>query len=214
MLCKSAVLLALCVASLALARADAVQPAPAKGMPQVELGETREAQVASIKTSIWIDAEPQVVWDHAVKDFDGWWPHCYEADSHTIIEPWAGGRIWEQFSRPEQGALYGNVLYIDEPRLIKCDGQWGMGGAAVSGGLWRFEAKDGGTLFSTSGEIMGGFGENLNPEARRDAQADILLRLKRFCEGGPRIDRAAELAEAELAATKATQAPANSGEGH
>ncbi len=199
----------LAAALLTAAAAPQATPAAVKGEPQVELGATREAQVVSIKTSIWIDADPQTVWDHAVRDFDGWWPHCYEADSHVFIEPWAGGRIWEQFSPEGQGALFGNVLYLDEPRLIKCDGQWGMGGAAVSGGLWRMEAQDGGTLFSTSGELMGGFGDNLNPEARRDAQADILLRLKRFCEGGPRIDRAAELAAAEAA-----QAAAAGGEAH
>ncbi|MCC7477272.1 hypothetical protein IT575_02340 [bacterium] len=203
MLLRSMALPLLCLAAAALASAEAAPAPAAKNEPQVEMGQVREARVVSIKTSIWIDADPQTVWDHAVKDFDGWWPHCYKPDSHVFIEPWTGGRIWEQFGPEGEGGLYGNVLYLDEPNIIKCDGQWGMGGAAVSGGLWRMEAQDGGTLFSTSGEIMGGFGEEMNVEARRDAQADILLRLKRFCEGGPRIDRAAELAEAEREAAAA-----------
>lgn len=185
---------------------SAAAEAPVKGEPQVEMSPVRQAQVVSIKTSIWINADPQTVWDHAVKDFDGWWPHCYKPDSHVTIEPWTGGRIWEQFNASGAGGLYGNVLYYDEPNLIKCDGQWGLPGAAVSGGVWRLEAQDGGTLFSTSGEIMGGFGDELKVDARRDAQADILRRLKAFCEGGPRIDRAAE-----LAAAAAAEATASSG---
>jgi hypothetical protein len=195
---KNMVLLLAALASLAaLCAADAPAEAVKQAEPQVEIGTAEDARVQAVKSSIWIDAPPEKVWDCAIMQFDSWWPHCYKPDSHVVIEPWVGGRILEQFPAEGQGGLYGHVLYIDAPRVMKCDGQWGMGGAAVSGGLWRFEAEEGGTRFSSSGEVIARLTDpDQNLDARREAHADILLRLKRFVEDGVKVDRAAEAAAA------------------
>lgn len=187
---------------------------PADGGASASFGERRTAVVDSMEGSIWIDAAPQAVWDCAVKDFDGWWPHCYKANSHCRIEPWAGGRIWERFDEADHGAIYGHVLYLEEPIVMKADGQWGMPGTAVSGGTWRFEPKDGGTLFRMKGEVMGGFAAEAGFDGRREAYLDIMQRLKHFVETGERIDRAAELeAAAEQAAKTEAGAAQEQGNG-
>jgi hypothetical protein len=181
--------------------------------PNVTFGEQAGASVQPIESSVWIDATPQEVWDHAVKDIDGWWPHCYKPESRIWIEQWVGGRIWEQFDESGQGGLYGHVLYIDEPVVMKMDGQWGMPGAAVSGGVWRFTEQDSGTLFTMKGEIMGKLStEGL--EARKEGHRDVLLRLKHFVETDERIDRKAELEAAERAAEEAAAAEHAAGGGH
>jgi uncharacterized protein YndB with AHSA1/START domain len=174
--------------------------------PQASFGERRSAVVDSVEASIWIDAQPQKVWDAAVGDFDGWWPHCYKTSSHCFIEARAGGRIWERFDERDQGAVYGHVLYVEEPVVLKADGQWGMPGTAVSGGTWRFEEKDGGTLFRIRGEVMGGFGEQTGFDGRQEAYIGLMKQLKRLVETGERIDRAAEAREAEAQAAAAAEA--------
>jgi hypothetical protein len=76
--------------------------------------------------------------------------------------------------------------------VIKMDGPWGMPGTAVSGGTWRLEEKDGGTVFHLKGEVMGGFPPGQGTEDRRDAYALVLRQLKKFVETDERIDRSRE----------------------
>jgi len=175
----------------------AIVPAAAadKGEPEVRFGERRSAVVDSIEASIWIDALPQRVWDCAVEDLNGWWPHCYKPGSTVHLEPRAGGRIWEQFDESGQGGVYGHVVYLEEPVVMKADGQWAMPGCAVSGGTWRFEESEGGTVFRLKGEVMGNFGADRGFDGRQQAYVDLLKRLKRFVETGERVDRVAEAAK-------------------
>jgi hypothetical protein len=176
-------LVILCIAAL-LVSADT----PPSAEPQVSFGKGNAA-VDTVDASIWIAASPQVVWDHAVTEFDGWWPHCYKTDSHCTIEQTPGGRIYEQFADGVQGAIYGHVLYIEAPVVLKADGPWGMPGTAVSGGTWRLEPQDGGTLFRIKGEVMGNFDNGRGFDGREEAYAGILKQLKKFVETGERIDR-------------------------
>lgn len=158
------------------------------GGPQVTIAAGEPATVLAVESSIWIDADPQRVWDAAVEELDAWWPHCYKSGSQIVLEPWVGGRVYEKFDESGQGGLYGQVLYIEEPVVIKLDGQWALPGAAVSGGTWRFEAQDGGTLFKTKGEIMGKLDAG-NLSGREEGTKGVLRALKSYIEEGTTAKR-------------------------
>ena len=173
----------------ALAQSESV--APADDGVTVVIGEPQTAQILPVEVSVWIDAPLDEVWRKTILDIDGWWPHSYKTDSRIVFEPWAGGRVYEQFPGGDQGAIYGTVLYIEEGVLVKLDGQWGMPRANVSGGIWQFAEQDGGTLVTSKGAAMG----EINPEfskAREAGTHEVWLSLKHFIEDGVRVDRSGD----------------------
>ncbi|MCB1216772.1 SRPBCC domain-containing protein [bacterium] len=171
-----------------LAQEEEAQPqVPAE--IEVTYGELETAQMLRIETRLWIDAPVDEVWQKAILDIDGWWPHSYKPDSRILFEPWAGGRVYEQFRGGDTGAIFGHVLYIEDGRIVKLDGQWGMPRANVSGGVWKFEELDGGTLITTNGAAIGELEEI--GEGRVEGTREVWLSLKRFIEDGERVDRSA-----------------------
>src|SRR5688500_14554514 len=64
-----------------------------------------------VATDVTIDAPPSRVWD-AITRMGGWWPHRFRAGSGVVLEPYVGGRFYEDWG-DGAGALYGTVARWD-----------------------------------------------------------------------------------------------------
>lgn len=104
---------------------------------------------------IFLRAPIGKAWEKIIDGMDSWWMHRFKPGSRVVIDPRVMGRWEELFDDRGNGALYGMITYCDPPNAFACVGQWGMFGAINSGGIWKLTEKDGGTLLSTRGEMMG-----------------------------------------------------------
>jgi hypothetical protein len=119
------------------------------------VGEEQSPVIIKQEWEITLAAPPEVVWDKVIQHADSWWCHSYKPGSTILIEAWPGGRFWERFADGVNGSLFGTIVYIEPPKVLKVVGQFALPGVANSAGVWRLEAVDGGTLFKASGEIFG-----------------------------------------------------------
>src|SRR5262245_54382337 len=78
-----------------------------------------------IEQEIVIDAPRERVWD-ALLDVGGWWCHHETAArAGIVLEPRIGGRFYERFGG-EDGALWGTVVWIKRPEVLRLSGPLGM----------------------------------------------------------------------------------------
>jgi hypothetical protein len=123
-----------------------------------------------------------------VHEVNGWWAHCYKPDSTVLIEAFPGGRFWERFPDGVNGSVYANVVYVDPPHVIKCAGNWAMPGVGQSSGVWRLEAKDGGTLVKSTGQMLGIIDAALMKE-RKGGSAVLIQALEKWVNHGEQVQR-------------------------
>jgi hypothetical protein len=155
----------------------------------VNWNESGAAQILSTQYELPLEAPVDIAWQRMVLEVDGWWPHSYKKGSTVLIEPFPGGRWWERFADGINGSLWGHVIYIDPPHVLKVVGQFALPGVSNSSGVWRLEAReDGGTLLKVSGEMLGIF-DMETIKSRTGGSASLLRALKGFIETGARIDR-------------------------
>lgn len=110
-----------------------------------------------VANDVTIDASRERVWD-AVTRMGEWWPHRFRDGSTVHLEPFVGGRFYEDWGG-DTGALYGTVVKIAAPAQIVVAGPMGMGGPVV--GVWSMDlAEEGGrTVLRYSHRAFGDISE-------------------------------------------------------
>jgi DNA-binding transcriptional ArsR family regulator/uncharacterized protein YndB with AHSA1/START domain len=90
----------------------------------------------------WISvaAPREKVYD-AILRMGGWWPHRFRDGSAVVLEPYVGGRFYEDWGG-ETGALYGTVVRLSRPDHFAVAGPMGMSGPVV--GVFGFELTEDG----------------------------------------------------------------------
>jgi DNA-binding transcriptional ArsR family regulator len=78
-------------------------------------------RMVEIELELEVKASAQRVFDALTREYNEWWPHRYKPDSEVFCECEVGGKIGERF-KSGGGALYGEVLYLDEPNAVVTGG--------------------------------------------------------------------------------------------
>jgi hypothetical protein len=155
---------------------------------EVHYGDERQPVILDAAWELFLNAPLEEAWHKLVHEVDGWWAHCYKPGSTVLIEPWPGGRFWERFADGVNGGVYANVVYVEPPYVLKCSGNWAMPGIGQSSGVWRLEAKDGGTLLKCSGQMLGIIDVALMKE-RKGGSATLIAALEQWVNQGRRVQR-------------------------
>jgi hypothetical protein len=151
-------------------------------------GESGAAQILTRAYEIQLEVPIDLAWQRMVHEVDGWWPHTYKEGSTVLIEAFPGGRWWERFADGVNGSLWGHVVYIEPPRILKVVGQFALPGVSNSAGVWRMEENEQGTLLKVSGEMLGAFDlETL--KSRKSGTVEVINSLRDFVNTGVPINR-------------------------
>lgn len=114
-----------------------------------------------VANEVAVDAPPERVFD-ALLRIGEWWPHRFRAGSAVVLEPFVGGRFYEDWG-DGTGALYGTVGRLERPSRIAVSGPMGMAGPVTA--VWSMEltASDSGTTLALAHRAFG----DIDEETRR-----------------------------------------------
>lgn len=110
-----------------------------------------------IEQELFIDAPREKVFTALTEKVEDWWEFRLApkgVTSHFTFEPVPGGQFIEKWGEKE-GAIWGNVYYVNAPEEIRLHGHLGMQGAVNSAYTYRLLEKDGGTLLQLSHTASG-----------------------------------------------------------
>lgn len=110
-----------------------------------------------IEQEIFLDAPRGEVFKALTEKVEDWWEFRLApkgVPSHFTFDPVPGGQFIEKWGDKE-GAIWGNVYYVNAPEEIRLYGHLGMQGAINSAYTYRLLEKDGGTLLQLSHTASG-----------------------------------------------------------
>jgi len=143
---------------------------------------TRTPIAVEIEAQVSINASVDVVWHALTEGVGQWWSHSFTDDPYAIVlEPWIGGRFYEQFDEAGAGALYATVTYIEPLRILRTSGSMGMPGARQYVKTYRLEADGDRTVVRTTASTLGDIDPDMLENYRAGGQA-LLDSLKRHVE--------------------------------
>lgn len=152
------------------------------------VGDEQSPVIIKQEWEILLTAPREEVWEKVINHADAWWCHSYKPGSTILIEPWPGGRFWERFADGINGSVFGNIVYIEPPKVLKVVGQFALPGVANSGGVWRLEETEGGTLFKASGEIFGLL-DAVTLKDRKGGSIALIESMRKWVELGEKTER-------------------------
>ena len=128
-----------------------------------------------VANDVTIDAPPDRVWDAVVR-MGSWWPHRFRDGSQVVLEPFVGGRFYEDWG-DATGALYGTVVRLEAGAHVTISGPMGMRGPVV--GLFSFDLADEGgrTVLRYAHQAFGDISEE-TAQGYRDGWVEVLDALK------------------------------------
>lgn len=98
-----------------------------------------------VETEVALGVPPAQAFD-AMTRIGEWWPHRLREGSRVVLEPWVGGRWFEDWEHGN-GALYAVVTCIAEPELLILRGQVGLAGPVDNVVEFRLaDGPDGGSV--------------------------------------------------------------------
>ncbi len=96
-----------------------------------------------IAQDVVIDAPREKVWEALTSEIDRWWSkrlHHTVGESTLSLEPRLGGSFIERWGDHE-GALWGTVIFIKKPEMLRLSGPLGMIEAPVMS-VYSYELQD------------------------------------------------------------------------
>jgi DNA-binding transcriptional ArsR family regulator len=140
---------------------------------------------AEIEAEVTISAGVEEVWTALTDDIGRWWSHSFKDEPYAIVlEPFIGGRFYEQFDESGAGALYATVTYVEPYRVLRTSGSMGMPGARQYVKTYRLEPAGDATVVRTTASALGDIGPELLTGYRDGGQA-LLEALKTYVEKIP-----------------------------
>lgn len=116
-----------------------------------------QSQAFKIEQEINIKAPQEEVFHALTTNAENWWEFrlAPEGEASTFtFDPVPGGQFIEKWG-DNQGAVWGNVYYVNAPEEIRIHGHLGMQGAVNSSYTYRLEEKDGATVLRLSHTASG-----------------------------------------------------------
>lgn len=92
-----------------------------------------------VANEIVVEAPREKVFE-ALLRIGEWWPHRFREGSTVVLEPYAGGRFYEEWDGG--GALYATVSRVSRPEHVSMRGPMGMRGPVTA--VWSFDLEDSG----------------------------------------------------------------------
>lgn len=137
-----------------------------------------------IEQEIFLDAPRNEVFRALTEKVEEWWEFRIApkgVTSHFTFEPVPGGQFIERWGEKE-GAVWGNVYYVNAPEEIRLHGHLGMHGAVNSAYTYRLLEKDGGTLLQLSHTASGVILEQWEEEHTKGWEYLLGILLKKYVE--------------------------------
>lgn len=116
-----------------------------------------QSKVFRIEQEVLINAPCEQVFKALTEQVGDWWEFRIApkgVPSHFTFDPAPGGQFMERW-RENEGAVWGNVYYVNAPEEIRLHGHLGMQGAVNSAYTYRLIEKDGATLLQLSHTASG-----------------------------------------------------------
>lgn len=126
----------------------------------------KQANDFRIEQEVFIAAPREKVFTALTEKVEDWWEFRLAPEgvtSHFTFNPVLGGQFMEHWGEKE-GALWGNVYYVNAPEEIRLHGHLGMKGAVNSAYTYRLLEKEGGTLLQLSHAASGVIEEHWETE--------------------------------------------------
>ena len=115
-------------------------------------------QSLTITLDIPLQSSPRHVYDALLHHVSAWWgyPYVHRDSTGLIIEPFVGGRLYEQWNKPEGGALLATVSYLKANEEVRLVGPIGLPEPSKCVVVFRLEPVEyGQTLLHFSLEAFG-----------------------------------------------------------
>ena len=158
------------------------------GLHTVQTKELVAGGAFEIDYQIWLNATPERVFTALTDEVNHWWPHTYKDDPlRIVIEPFVGGRFWEQFDESGRGVLYANVEVFDPPTTLRFRGAIGMNRAIQVVFTITLEAQDGGTVLRELTHVAGEVSERLQQGMTKGTEEEYAVHLRAWLEQGVSI---------------------------
>lgn len=113
--------------------------------------------IFQIEQEVFIDAPRNTVFNALTERAEDWWEFRLApkgTTSHFTFNPVPGGKFIETWNENE-GAVWGNVYYVNAPEEIRLHGHLGMEGAVNSSYTYRLIEKEEGTVLQLSHSASG-----------------------------------------------------------
>jgi uncharacterized protein YndB with AHSA1/START domain len=142
-----------------------------------------QAPVAfEVDAEIRIEAGVEEVWRALTEDIGDWWPHSFtEGPLRIALEPWIGGRFYEQFDESGAGALYAVVTYLEPNKTLRVSGAMGMPGARHYVKTYRLQPDGDVTVVRTTSSTLGDIPDEMRENYRSGGEG-VLAALKEHLE--------------------------------
>jgi len=137
-----------------------------------------------IEQEIFMSAPREVVFKALTENVQDWWEFRLAPEdkiSYFTFEPVPGGHFIEKWGENE-GAIWGNVYYVNAPEEIRLHGHLGMQGAVNSAYTYRLIEKEGGTLLQLSHSASGVIRENWEQDHSKGWEYLLGTLLKNYVE--------------------------------
>lgn len=147
-------------------------------------GENIKMSEFRIEQELYITAPREEVFKALTKNVEDWWEFRIApkgVTSHFTFDPVPGGQFIEKWGEKE-GAIWGNVYYVNAPEEIRLFGHLGMQGAVNSTYTYRLLEKDGGTLLQLSHTASGVIQEQWEQEHSNGWEYLLGTLLKNYLE--------------------------------
>ncbi|NWQ41460.1 helix-turn-helix domain-containing protein [Bacillus sp. EB106-08-02-XG196] len=137
-----------------------------------------------IEQELFIDASREEVFKALTENVEDWWEFRIApkgVDSNFTFDPVPGGQFIEKWGEKE-GAIWGNVYYVNAPAEIRLFGHLGMQGAVNSAYTYRLQEKEGGTVLQLSHTASGVIQEQWEQEHTKGWNYLLGTLLKNYVE--------------------------------
>nr|WP_263324644.1 helix-turn-helix domain-containing protein [Neobacillus sp. Marseille-Q6967] len=139
-----------------------------------------------IEQEVFINGPREQVFKALTERAGDWWEFRIAPKgvaSQFTFDPVPGGQFIEKWGENE-GAIWGNVYYVNAPEEIRLHGHLGMRGAVNSAYTYKLIEKVGGTLLQLSHSASGVLQENWEQEHSKGWEYLLGTLLKNYVEQG------------------------------
>ncbi|MGG1676983.1 SRPBCC domain-containing protein [Neobacillus sp. NRS-1170] len=155
-----------------------------EGESAMEITNQEQSKAFRIEQEVHINAPREQVFKALTENAGDWWEFRIApkgVPSHFTFDPFPGGQFIERW-RENEGAVWGNVYYVNAPEEIRLHGHLGMQGAVNSSYTYRLLEKDGGTLLQLSHTASGVLRDSWEQDHAEGWKYLLRDLLKKYCE--------------------------------
>lgn len=151
--------------------------------------ETIPIEAVRIRQEVVIDALRDEVWAALTEGIDHWWIHRVAPveESKMELDPRPGGRFIERWG-DDDGALWGTVVFSQDPEVLRIEGSLGAGTAIHGMVEFALEPDGESTRLVTTHVAFGDRGPTAYAPMVEDGWTRLWSPLKAYVEQGVELE--------------------------